>query len=71
MSADKNLFTPVAILTAIHFHNEPPCEEITGESIMEVFDMMYDSLDCYSREKNEKEPMQSLRSWMDSFYGKD
>lgn len=70
MSADKNLFTPVAILTAIHFRNNS-LSEITKESIMEVFDVMYDSLDCYSREKNEKEPMESIRSWMESFYGKD
>lgn len=70
MSADKNLFTPVAILTAACFRSARP-EEVTKEAIMETFDEIYDALDCYGREKNEREPMNNIREWLESFYGKD
>lgn len=69
MSADKNLFTPAALLTAAYLRDNSSCENTAG--LMQVFDEMYDYLDCYSRHKNEAEPMSDIRTWLKSFYNED
>lgn len=70
MPAEKNLFVPAAMLTAAYFRCAGS-EKVSTDEIMETFDAMYDTLDCYSREKNERESMSSMKEWLEAFYSRD
>lgn len=64
MSADKELFNAAAILTAARVK----AGDATTETIMEIFDEMYDCLDCYRCQKNEREPFMDLAKRLETFY---
>lgn len=51
MPANKELFSPVAIIATIALR-----EGYSGDSAIKVFDKCYDYLDNYSHEKTSREP---------------
>lgn len=66
MPVDKDLLNAAAILTAARIKTD----ETTVETIMEIFDEMYDCLDCYRCQKDEREPFLNLAKRLEEFYGK-
>lgn len=60
MSLNKEFFEPAAILATIVTRTEGS-GEISAESKIEVFDMLYDCLLHYAREKNPRESFRITR----------